>query len=185
MTAARLAARAILSKRPVRVITADSGRAGAVAQIDELCRPMNLTPQILTSAVLDEANDGLAIIDGPGINPFSVTDRTEIEKLISATGAEPILVISAGAEPEEATQISEMFSALGVQRFIATRIDTTRRLGNILTTAAAGLACADAGIGRTLIDTLVPMNPLALARLLAAARVGTHSFDSFNCEEAA
>lgn len=185
VTAARLAARAILSKRPVQVITADSGRAGAVAQIEELCRPMNLTPQILTSAVLNEANDSLTIIDGPGVNPFNVADRTEIEKLISATGAEPILVISAGAEPEEATQIGEVFFTLGVRRFIATQIDTTRRLGNILTTAAAGLACADAGIGRTLIDTLVPINPLALARLLAAARVGTHSFGSLNCEEAA
>lgn len=185
VTTARLAARAILTKRPVQVITADSGRAGAVAQINELCRPMNLIPQILTPAVLSEANEGLAIIDGPGMNPFNITDRTEIEKLINVTGAEPILVISAGAEAEEAAQIGEIFFALGVQRFIATQIDTTRRLGNILTIAAAGLACADAGIGRTLIDTLVPMNPLALARLLAAARVGTHSFDASNCEEAA
>jgi flagellar biosynthesis protein FlhF len=109
----------------------------------------------------------------------------EIERLIGETGAEPILVTSAGADPEEAGEIGEIFSDLGVERFVATRIDTTRRLGNILTIAAAGLACADAGIGRTLVDTLAPLNPLALARLLAAARVGSHSFESLNCEEAA
>jgi flagellar biosynthesis protein FlhF len=185
VTAARLAGRAMLAECPVRVIAADSGRAGAVAQINELCRPMNLIPRILTSDVLNDADDGLTIIDGPGVNPLNVSDRVEIEKLINATGAEPILVIAAGTEPEEATQIGETFSALGVERFIATRIDTTRQLGSILTTAATGLSCADAGIGRTLINTLIPMNPLALARLLAAARLGTHSFGSLNHEEAA
>ena len=185
VTAARLAARAVLSKRPVRVIAADTVRAGAFAQIDELCRPMGLTPQILTPALLNRVDDDFSIIDGPGINPFDAGDRTEIEKLIAATDAEPILVIAAGGEPEEAAQIGESFFALGVRRFIATRIDTTRRLGSILTTAAAGLAFADAGIGRTLVDTLAPMNPLALARLLAAARAGTNTFDSFTREEAA
>jgi len=185
VTTARLAARSVLSKRPVQVIAADTVRAGAFAQIDELCRPMGLTPLVWAPTMLNEVDNGFTIIDGPGINPFDVADRTEIEKLITATGAEPILVIAAGGEPEEAAQISDAFFTLGVRRFIATRIDTTRRLGSILTTAAAGLALADGGIGRTLVNTLMPMNPLALARLLAAARAGTNKFDSFNCEAAA
>jgi flagellar biosynthesis protein FlhF len=185
VTAARLAARAVLSKRPVQVIAADTARAGAFAQINELCRPMGLIPQIWSSAILYKVGDDFSIIDGPGINPFNAAERTEVENLIAATDAEPILVIAAGGEPEEAAQIGEAFFALGVRRFIATQIDATRRLGGMLAIAAAGLALADAGIGRTLVDTLAPMNPLALARLLVAARAGTNTFDSLNREEAA
>jgi flagellar biosynthesis protein FlhF len=153
----------------VQVIAADMTSAGAFAQISELCRPMGVRPQPWSpSTPLDTAKD-LIVIDGPGINPFDDTERASIEEIIAATGAEPVLVMAAGNNANEAADVTAAFLALGARRLIATRIDAARRLGCILAAAEAGLALAEAGVGRMLAETLLAMSPLALARLLISA----------------
>jgi flagellar biosynthesis protein FlhF len=166
LTAARLAARAVLAGQKVRVIAADP-RAGAQAQLAELCRPMKIMPDTLS------ALDGCAIVDGPGIDPFNPDDLLTVRRLAEQEGAEPVLALSAGGDPDEAAEIAEAFAAIGVRRFVATRLDGARRLGGILAAAACGLALADGGVGRTVADTLVAMHPVGLARLLVAMRSDT------------
>jgi flagellar biosynthesis protein FlhF len=181
VTAARLTARAVLSKVPVRLIAADIGRAGAMAQLSELCRPMGISPQTLEHLTVN--TDGLTVIDGPAINPFDKTDVDVLAQLIADTDAEPLLVVAAGSDSAEAREIGMTFYDLGVRRFIATQLDATRHLGNVLSLADSGLALAAAGVGRTLADTLVSLNPLALARLFAVAE--DHANRSSNREEEA
>lgn len=166
VTAARLAARAVLSRRPVQVIAADMARAGAFAQITELCRPMGLKPWPWSPSAPLAAGDDFVVVDGPGINPFDSCERAAIEDIVAATGAEPVLVLAAGSEAEDTAEIAAAFHALGARRMIVTRLDAAHRFGGILAAAEAGLAIAEAGIGRTLAETLVAMTPLALARLL-------------------
>jgi flagellar biosynthesis protein FlhF len=175
VTAARLAARAVLARTSIRLIAADTGRAGATAQLAELCRPMGIVPQTLDRLTKD--TDGPTVIDGPAINPFDRTECDMLTRLIAETAAEPVLVAAAGGDCSEAREIGMAFHGLGVRRFIATRLDATRRLGNVLALADAGLALADAGVGRTLGDTLVSLNPLALARLFTSVHNGARSSD--------
>jgi flagellar biosynthesis protein FlhF len=166
VTAARLAARAVLSRRPVQVIAADMDRAGAFAQITELCRPMGLKPRPWSPSAPLSADEGFVIVDGPGVDPFDPSERAAIEDIVAATGAEPVLVLAAGSTAEDAAETAAAFHALGARRMIVTRLAAARRLGGVLAAAESGLAIAEAGIGRTLAETLVAMTPLALARLL-------------------
>jgi flagellar biosynthesis protein FlhF len=166
VTTARLAARAVLAGRPVRVAAADMTRAGAFAQISELCRPMGLKPLAWSPSAPLAAGGELLLIDGPGLDPFSAADRTSLEEIVAATGAEPVLVLAAGTDASDAADVAHAFSALGAERLIATRLDATRRLGSILAAADVGLALAEAGVGRAIAETLVAMSPAALARLL-------------------
>lgn len=171
VTAARFAARLVLSGQRVRVLVADN-RAGAVAQIAELCKPMGLTVEPVADAetlarALAERVPGRVVIDGPALNPFDASDMALASELTQAARAEPVLIAAAGCAPEEATDVAAAFAALGVSRFVATRLDAARRLGDVLSLADAGLALADGGMGRTLADTLISMNPPALASLMA------------------
>lgn len=167
VTTARLAARAVLAGRTVGVLAADMSRAGAFAQIGDLCRPMGLKPLPWSPAApLDAIDADILLIDGPGVDPFDPADMESVSEIAAATSAEPVLVLAAGTDADEAADIARAFAGLGVRRLIATRLDIARRLGGILAAAHAGLALADAGIGRAIAETLVAMTPLALARLI-------------------
>jgi flagellar biosynthesis protein FlhF len=185
VTTARLAARAVLAGHPVRVVAADMARAGAFAQISELCRPMGVKPLPWSPQAPLDGGDGLVVIDGPGVNPFDAADLTNVSEIVAATGAEPVLVLAAGTEATEAAEIADAFAAVGAQRLIATRLDATRRWGGILAAADAGLALAEAGIGRALAETLVAFQPLVLAHLLLSESPALDAFARANHEEAA
>lgn len=88
---------------------------------------------------------------------------------IQAVDAEPIAVLPAGIDPYDAREISEIFSRLGAQRFIATRLDAARRYGSIITSARPG-SLALAAISRSpyVADGIEPATPYALARLLVS-----------------
>jgi flagellar biosynthesis protein FlhF len=170
-TAARLAARIVLAGQPVRMLAADGPRAGAIAQITELCRPMGLAVETASDAealahAVVQSSPGLVVIDGPGLNPLDADDMALASELARAADAEPVLVLAAGGEAAETADIAAAFVSLGASRFVATRLDVARRLGGVLSVAASGLAFADGSIGRTLAETLVPMSPLSLARLM-------------------
>lgn len=175
VTLAKLAARARLAKRSVAMITTDTLRTGAIEQFSGYAKLLRVDPQVAKTA--DELRDAIAasqaaatVIDTTGANPFDDEDMRRLEDFIAATGAEPLLVLPAGMDADEAADMARAFATLGASRLIVTRLDTARRLGGLLAAAdAADLHLADVGTGPHLADGLAPLNPLAFARLLAAA----------------
>ena len=175
MTVAKLAARAVMARRPVRVIAADTVRAGAIEQLAAVARILGISlvtaegPARLAPAVAAAAPEELVLIDGFGVNPYNAADRSEIAALIAAGNAEPMLVTAAGGDAVDAVEIARIFRDLGCSRMTVTRLDLTNRLGSVLAAAeGAKLAFAEAGTAPEIADGLVPLNPVVLARRLLA-----------------
>ena len=145
MAVAKLAARSALKNRRVGVISCDNLRAGAAEQLSAFTRILEIElvtargPQSLRRAVETAAmRHDLVFIDSPGLNPFKTSDMEYLAALIEAANVEPILVLAAGGDAQEAAEIGEVFGAAGATRLLSTRLDTTRRLGSILAAADSG-----------------------------------------------
>jgi len=172
-TIAKLAARAVLAGHTMSVITADTTRAGGLEQLEAITRILRIDlgavagPRELGDAMV-AAGGRPTLIDSAGINPFAADDMRELGELVEAAKAEPVLVLAAGFDAAEAAEIAESFVAgLGCKRLVATRLDTARRLGNLLAAASAGgLRFSDASYSARIADGLAPLTPVALARIL-------------------
>ncbi len=172
-TAAKLAARAIIAKRPVRVISTDSFRAGALEQIAAFTDILDAelidveSPSELAKALDNTPSGTVVIIDSTGTNPFGPADMSALARFIDCAPVEPILVLAAGGDVEEAAEIAGAFRSIGTRRFIITRLDISRRLGAALVAAAAGpIAFSEVSISAHVGRGLTPLNALSLARLL-------------------
>lgn len=174
ITVAKLAARARLAGRSVGVISADTVRAGALEQLHAFTSILDIELQKARGGdALRDLVDGtilihdLVFIDTPGINPFNGGDVTYLRDLIEAVDVEPVLVMAAGGDPVEATEMAEVFAELGATRLLATRLDMTRRLGAVLGAADAGqfMVC-EVSINPHVANGLCPITPVSMARLL-------------------
>jgi flagellar biosynthesis protein FlhF len=175
MAVAKLAARAVMAKRPVNMVTADIVRAGAIEQLAAVARILGIELQTAESAgrlasLTHKAEpDALVFIDSSGVNPYNAADRRELSALIVAAGAEPVLVMPAGGDALDAIDIARIFRDLGCSRMAVTRLDLTHRLGSVLAAAdAARLGFAEAGVAPEIADGMIPFNPVVLARRLIA-----------------
>lgn len=173
LTAAKLATRATMAKRAVRMITTDTFRAGAVDQLAAYTKILETgldaveSPEQLRKLLARPSRKAITIIDTAGANPFSTEDMSALAKLIDCADIEPVLVCPAGGNVAEAGEVAQLFGALGARRFVVTRIDMTRRLGAILATATGGpLALSDVSISPHVARGLKSLTPLSLARLL-------------------
>jgi len=174
IAAAKLAARSVLKQRQVGVVTCDNIRAGAVEQLAAFTSILEIDlvrargPESLARVV--ESMNGvfdLVVIDSPGLNPFKQSDMDYLQALIEAADVEPILVMAAGSDPEEAAEIGEAFATIGATRLFASRLDTTRRLGAILAAAEAGqMAFCDVSASPHVASGISPISAIALARLI-------------------
>ncbi|MGQ3076020.1 MAG: GTPase, partial [Ferrovibrionaceae bacterium] len=171
-TVAKLAARAVIAKLPTLLISADRQRAGAGEQLDLLGRAMGVRvktasdPDGLADIVRRESLGRAVFIDGPATNPFDREDLARLAQFIAA-GVEPVLVMPAGGDAAEAAEIALAFAGLGLRRLIATRLDSSRRLGGLLAAGdAANLQFTQAGITPAVADGLRPIEAMSLARLL-------------------
>lgn len=170
---AKLAARAVLARQKIRVISSDTVRAGAIAQLEAFTRLLGIklyraeNPKQLGQLADDASQDEAVLIDSAGINPYNASDRNELADYIGATGAEPIFVLPGGGDLFDTVEITQAFRALGSTRMLVTRLDMVHRLGSILAAAAdSRLSFCDAGIGPDIAQGLTPLNPVALARLI-------------------
>ncbi len=175
MGVAKLAARAVMAKRPVNLVTSDTVRAGAIEQLAAVARILDIELQTAESpgqlaALAREADPAaLTLIDSSGVNPYNAADRRELSAMIVAAGAEPILVMPAGGDALDAIDIARIFRDLGCSRMAVTRLDLTHRLGSVLAAAdAARLGFAEAGVAPEIADGMIPFNPVVLARRLIA-----------------
>jgi flagellar biosynthesis protein FlhF len=175
VTCAKLAARAVLAGGNIQLITSDSVRAGAVGQIEAFAKLMGQSlvsvanPAEMTRAVAAADPRIPMVIDSPGTNVYAQGEIDDLRRFIDAAGAQPIVVMAAGADAAEAAEAAEIFASLGANRLVATRIDATRRFGAVLAAAYVGrMAFAELGVSPFIVEGLHDLNPVALARLLLA-----------------
>jgi len=172
VTVAKLAARAVMARKPVMLVTMDTRRAGAVDQLAAFARVLKVNLAEAADAeelmrVAGDAGDHAVLIDSGGINPFDAAETSALAAAAEAVHAEPVLLVPAGGDANESAEIAEAFSAIGAGRMIATRVDLARRLGGLLSAAEAGrLAFAEVSVTPQIAEGLSPVNPIALARLL-------------------
>lgn len=176
VTVAKLAARAVLLGRGVDIISTDTLRAGAKEQMQSFTSILKEELVcVSSSAELEERLRDLrtheprrpCVIDTPGTNPFGKTELRDLRKFVRALDVEPVLVVAAGGDAAELSDMAQIFSTLGVERMIVTRIDAARRLGSVLVAAdSAKLSLAQFSMTPYIGRGLSTMNPMSLSRLL-------------------
>ncbi len=151
VTTAKIAARAKLGSRQVRVITTDNFRAGGLDQLATFTKILGVRLDLANSArdLAERVKDGdeadFVLVDTAGINPFDSTQVCGLGELFSGTSVEPVLALPAGGDVTEAAEIGEIFGSLGCRRLVTTRLDATRRIGAPFAVAeAGGLGLAEA-----------------------------------------
>jgi len=183
LSVARLATRLLLAGTPPMVITADARRAGAVEQLAAYTRLLRLNllvarhPVTLSRALMRRTDGAPVLIDTAGCDPFDPDQRQELGSLAAVADATIVLVLPAGMDGAESTDLGAAFAEMGARLLIGTRIDLARRLGGLMGAADAGrLGMTDAGIGPGAADGLTPLTPDFLAsRLLAPTSLGSGS----------
>ena len=173
VTAAKLATRSVINGHHVTVMTTDTLRAGAVAQLSAFTRllkqPLHAidTPQALGDALAHRHDEDIVIIDTPGVNPFAREDIKALSKILSVHQMEPVVILPAGGDAMEAAEIISIFTCFQPQDIIITQLDVARRLGSLLAAAYAGNLCFSLiSLTPFITNGLVPINASGLARLI-------------------
>ena len=173
VTTAKLAARAVMAGKKVNVISTDKVRAGGFEQLEAFTKILKIdlmsasNPDSLKDAVMAGNSEYQTIIDCAGGNPFKPDDFKRQRDLIKAIDPKVIMLLADGTDPLEASDLAEVYSELGAESLIVTRIDVARRHGSVLSAAAGGnLSVCGIGVGPSVSDGLRPINPVSLARLL-------------------
>jgi len=172
LTTAKLATRWVMEGLRPLLVTADGRRAGATEQLAAFARVLGLPLAVAATAsslrkTMQRRPEGQpVIVDLPGCNPFDPAAARHLATLLEAVQGTPILVLPAGLDAEEAAETARAFSLLGCRHLLPTRLDMARRLGSVLSAAAAGLALTEAGIGAEAADGLAPITPDWLAERL-------------------
>jgi len=158
---AKLAARASMAGRAVRVISTDTRRAGGIEQLAAFTRILGLDlvtagePAELVQALAEREAEELVYIDTPAVNPYNAREVDGLRRLIAAAEAEPLLVLAAGGDALEAA-------------------DHARRLGSLFAAAdAALLEFAAVSATPNVANGLNRIDPAAMARLLLPDPPGT------------
>jgi flagellar biosynthesis protein FlhF len=171
-TTAKLCARARLAGRECAIVTMDTAKSGGLAQAETFAKALDATllqadrPEALPDAILACGDGHFIVIDTAGANPFLDADMERLKEAASASRAQVVLVLPAGGDAAESAESAAAFKSVGATAMIATRLDTARRFGGLLSAAVAGsldlmAVSASPHIG----DPLHPVNPVALARM--------------------
>lgn len=170
---AKLAARAVMNGDRVGVITADTMRAGGVEQLAAFTKILNIDlKRVKTGQDLARAIDGMRgmhhiLIDTAGTLPYDTSDIKDLARFLTAADMEPVLALPAGMDSAEAGEIARIFSAVGVRRLVATRLDVGRRLGGLLAAAhQGGMAFAEASFSPQVAEGFSALTPRRLADYL-------------------
>jgi flagellar biosynthesis protein FlhF len=171
--AAKMAARAVIAGHSIRLITTDTVRAQGIEQLESYATRLGLEvvpapdPLALIEAIENAHPEDLIVIDTMGVNPYSPEDLGKLVDLTSAIAVEPILVLTAGRDPIEATEIVKAYGEVAPSRMLVTGLDMVRRLGSVLASIdTSGLAFSDVSPSPNIVNGMRPMNQMSLSRLL-------------------
>lgn len=173
LAVAKAAAKAAMNGLSIGVVSADTVRAGGLEQLQAFTNLLRVdlgradTPAALREQLTALKGCDQVFIDTPGINPFSAEDVKTLARLMAAGDMAPSLVLPAGIDAEESGEIARVFSTIGVNRLLASRIDTARRLGGLLSAAhRGGMSFTDASNTPRVADGFISLNPKILSKLL-------------------
>jgi len=185
LAVAKMAARGAMNGMRIGVVSTDTVRAGGIEQLRNFTDLLRIdlktaeSPKELQHALNDLSGVDQVLIDTAGLNPFSKDDVRSLARMIGVGGIEPYAVMPAGVDAEESAEMARVFSTIGVESMIATRLDMARRVGGVISAAhQGGLAFADASNTPKVADGLIGMTPKSLAKLLmpnAFRDMGTES----------
>lgn len=126
-------------KRRVGLITIDTFRVAAAAQLKTFAAlaklPLEIVyePEHFASAVEKFSDRDIILVDTAGRSPLNQTHLDDLRAFFRSVQPDEIhLVVSVSTHPDNITDAAREFSSLAVDRVIVSKIDETRRLGNIL-----------------------------------------------------
>jgi flagellar biosynthesis protein FlhF len=178
---AKIAAAAKRAGKAVRLVTADTVRPGAAARFHALAMDISVAVEDATDRPsltrLSAPRSGeVVIVDTAAANPLDEEERTGLGALLKDLQADVLLCVSAGSDGFHAAEQANTFAEIGATGLFASRLDTSTRYGGLLAAAMAGrLPFTLSSIHPQISGGLVPLNPVSLARLLAARHEGAPS----------
>ncbi len=173
LATAKFATTLVMAKQPVSVITLDNKRAGGMEQLAGYTDIMGLTLHTASSrSELQEMCKSIplshiTLIDTPGCNPNNLKEIETLSHMLDVANIEPVLVIPAGLDSFECTDIARAFASPALKRLIITRMDAASRFGNVLAAAhAAELTFANYSSSARVVDGCMNLDAAILAQFL-------------------
>ncbi len=173
LTVVKLAARLTMAGVRPLLISTDTERAGAGAQLQAFARILALsvtmapTPAAMAWALATRAPGQPALIDTAGADLLDLASAEHLVGLRRIAQADAALVLPAGLDALEGGDIVRAAHAIGAGWLVPTRLDVARRWAGWMAAAeAAPLALDQAGIGPGAVDGLTPLTPDWLAARL-------------------
>ena len=168
----KLAAQLALQGAAASVISTDTIRAGAIAQLTAYTKitrqPLHAaeSPEHLAARVREASREMRVVIDTPGTNPYSRTELNDLARFVRACEVEPVLVLPAGIDAAEAGEMAAAYGPLDCRLAVFSRLDVARRFGSLLAALdGSDIAIANVSHSASVAQHLIAVNPLSLARI--------------------
>jgi len=173
-TVAKLASRICTDNRPVVFGVADGERIGSFEQAEIYSRYIGSRAtrigngRELRSAIDSVGRHGIVLVDTCGIGASDDVRRSELRALRgTAVDADVAVLLPAGLHHTEARRVLDRFSVLEPTCVAWSRIDDSRRTGELFTASAdRRLPLSFVTNGHSVPDDLEPASPRGVAALL-------------------
>lgn len=147
VTLMKFAIEALETERPVKIITTDTLKTGAIDQIRGISELVSLeygvasTPKELADILAMTHPQDLVLIDTPGINPYAFEEVHYLKELLHVVPAAPFLVLEGRGDYLETIDFCVCFKRLGAAGLMVTKMDTTHRLGTVIAAGSVLKLC--------------------------------------------
>ncbi|HVJ52251.1 MAG TPA: hypothetical protein VM689_07305 [Aliidongia sp.] len=162
----KLAARG--STPTATVFSTDWARPGGLEQLADSMSILGIDTARLDpdAPVPGAGRPGPLLIDTAGTDAGDEAGLAKLGRLAALLAVEPVLVLPALIDGDEATSFARAAMAIGVRKLLVTRLDMAKRLGGPLAAAHAGMALAGASVTPNFAYGLKSMSAATLANHL-------------------
>jgi flagellar biosynthesis protein FlhF len=152
------------------ILSTDWDRPGGIAQLTDSMSVLGIETERLDLATNGvppiSAEQGPLLIDTAGVDADNRSDFVALGHLAQALGVEPVLVLPAQIDADEAVNFTKAALAIGTKTLLVTRLDMARRLTGLLAAAHAGLAIAGGSVTPNFAYGFKALSPTSLASYL-------------------
>jgi len=133
----------LASRRPVQLLSVDTFRIAAAAQLRSFAAILGVGLQVLENvgalaqAIQENRGKDLILIDTPGFGPADMEADCGLAQFLSSrSDIDTHLVLSSSMKAADVTRMVDRFEIFRPQRLLFTRLDETESLGPIFNEAA-------------------------------------------------